>query len=390
MDRLLVLDDEPAIGKLVARVAVSLGMDARAVESAGDFLHELDDWNPSVVVIDLLLPEKDGVELLRELAEKKASMAIILISGVSPRVLEAANRAAREKGLEVVGTLNKPFSVADMKRLLMHAIPAGSLKPVEKTADSIDFPQAELERAIADDQIGVALQPKFECGTGRLVGFEAFARWYHPGGTVLSARSFIESFEERDLIGALSDRVFAQALEWLAAFDLSESLTLCLNVSPALLHAEDYGKRFAELCKRNAIAPGRILLELTKGSLLKQPASVVSAITGLRVYGFHVAVEDIGSRFSSLTHLADLPFSEMKIDGSFVKAASRKSEARTIVKSLIMLGHNLSMKVIAEEVEDAETDRFLAESGCDLVQGFYYGRPMPPDAAAAWLSDRLT
>lgn len=386
--RVLVLDDEPEIGKLIVRVARKLGMDARAMTSAAEFMDEVAEWAPTLLVIDLLVPEQDGVELLRKLAKRSEPPPIVLISGVAGRVLEAARQVAVARGLDVLDVINKPFSAAAMKEVLTGSLTVtkveGQSEHPPPPTPSMEYD--DLKRAIDNQEIGVALLPKVDCKSHRVIGFEALARWHREDGVQVSTEEFIACIEKHGLIRPLSDIVFDAAMQWLGKLDPVDRPALCLNLSPLLLREHDFAESLAKSAKHYGIDTGDIVLELAEHSFLNESSQMFSAITALRLRGFHIAIEDVGSRYGALASLAELPLSEMKIDKTFVKGIARNGESRMIIESMVMLGHDIGLKVIAEGVEDAEADRFLVEAGCDMAQGYFYSAPMAPGAASEWLA----
>lgn len=388
--RVLVLDDEPEIGKLVVRVAHSVGMEARSVTSVVEFLDAITEWKPTLLVIDLVMPGQDGVELLRNLAEVDHVPPIVLISGVAGRVLDAARRTANERGLRVTHAINKPLSVAALKTALSDT-PTGHLVAQSERPDpAMPMDEGEYERAIVEQQIDIALLPKIECQSHRVVGIEALARWRRSGSKQILAGQFIAGFEGHGLIRALSDAVFEKAMRWLSHLEPADRPILCLNLSPLLLEYEDFAERLSESANRYGIDTGNVVLELAENRMINQPAQALAAITGLRLRGFRMAIENVGSRHAALASLTDFPFSEIKIDRSFVRSIAKSAESRAIVESLIRLGHSLELEVIAVGVQDSEADRFLADAGCDMAQGYLYAKPMSPEDASGWLAQRRT
>src|SRR3546814_4210738 len=187
--RLLCLDEEPAIGRTIGLVAEGIGFEARAVSRPGPFLRELDIWAPTHIALDLVMPEMDGVEVVRLLAGRQCRAAVIITSGVGGRVLDAARRSAVEHGLDVVGVLAKPF-FPDAVRKLLHTSPAGSMAEEDPGARAQDgrfaVTDAALQQAVQERQFPLVHQPKAACASGSLAGFESLFLWPHPtSGTVL-------------------------------------------------------------------------------------------------------------------------------------------------------------------------------------------------------------
>jgi len=138
------------------------------------------------------------------------------------------------------------------------------------------------------------------------------------------------------------------------------------------------------------VPPERLIFELTETSAMEDPVASLSLLTRLRMKGFQLSLDDFGTGYSSMLQLVRLPFSEIKVDRSFVMTAARSQESRTVIRSVVDLGRSLGLKSTAEGVEDAQTLGYLNEVGCDLAQGYFIARPMPAEQAAAWAKLRST
>ncbi len=158
--------------------------------------------------------------------------------------------------------------------------------------------------------------------------------------------------------------------------DSSSQLSLSINISAVNFGEQDFVDRFSSSCAYSGIHPSRITLEVTESGTVEPSAVTMDVLTRLRIKGFRLSIDDFGTGFSNLRQLADLPFSEIKIDQSFVLSMNRSSDSMAIVKSTIQLGKQLGLVTVAEGVEDMEAVRRLVAFGCEEGQGFYFGRPM--------------
>jgi EAL domain-containing protein (putative c-di-GMP-specific phosphodiesterase class I) len=230
----------------------------------------------------------------------------------------------------------------------------------------------------------VAYQPKVDCRTSGLVGFEALARWQHPVAGPIKPTQFIPFVEANGLIDLLTTQIFDQAVRWASATLPDPSLSVSVNLSVMSLSDLGLADRLAATCTGAGVDPAQVVIELTETSAMRDPVAALDILTRLRMKGFHLALDDFGTGYSSLVQLARLPFSEIKIDQSFVAGLSRSRESRTIVNATIQLGHSLGLRVTAEGVEDRESFEVLGELGCDLAQGYYIARPMAPGEIDGW------
>lgn len=392
--RLLIFDDDAAVGMTISAIAGTLNFETRSATEAEYFFQVLKAWIPTHIVLDLVMPGVDGIEALRMLGESKCRASIIITSGMGGRVLDAARRAAGEHGLAVAGVISKPFLAAALRTLLMKkgvaAKPDQTDSPPILQTDRDEITEEDLAGALDRHEIHVFYQPKIECITGALAGFEALARWNRPGFGTIAPDSFIPMAERTGLIDRLTDEVVGQGLVWLAAAVPSSASLLSLNLSARSLGNEVFANRIAAICQKHAIDPSRITLEITETSAMSSSVATLDLLTRFRIKGFQLSIDDFGIGYSSLIQLARLPFSELKIDKRFVISAPESKESRSIVKAIIGLAHSLELRVTAEGVEDEWTLGFLRENGCDLAQGFFIGRPMSGDAAREWVRTRIS
>lgn len=392
--RLLILDDDPGIGQTLQNMANAIGLIARFTTDPDVFFSTIESWDPTHIALDLVMPRMDGVEVLGKLAVRQCRARIIITSGVGHRILDAAGRSAAEQGLDIAGVLSKPFSTAALRELLVLDIkPAGvdgKTPPVNKaqtsTSKQFQVSTAELEQALAHKDLKVFYQPKIECNSGALAGFEALVRWLHPKWGLIAPDLFVPFAETHGFIDALTDQVLDQSLDWFAVNFPRSGIKLSINISARTLKDQQFVERLLALCNKHGITPSRLIFELTESSAMEDPVASLALLTRMRVKEFQLSIDDFGTGFSSMLQLVRLPFSEIKVDKSFVMTAMRSQESRTLIKSIIDLGHGLGLHATAEGVEDQQTMDFLRSVNCDLAQGYLIARPMPGDEALEWVA----
>lgn len=399
--RLLIIDDDPAIGQTICLIARRAGLEAMATDCPDAFFEALGTFDPTHIALDLVMPRMDGVELMVQLARRRCQARIIITSGLGSRVLDAAGRTASENGLVIAGILSKPFAPAALRELLESA--AGEVKDAgQKPTPALEHvSEAELREGIEKGQVYPVYQPKIDCRSGCLAGFEALARWSHPSRGAVMPDQFIPLAEQAGLIDELTHVMLDAALPWFAAQYADSDVTLAINLSARTASraaADGFGDgsdssvgffgRVEPLCQTVGLSPERLIFELTETSAMEDPVASLSLLTRLRMKGFQLSLDDFGTGFSSMLQLVRLPFSEIKVDRSFVMTAARSQESRTVIRSVVDLGRSLGLKSTAEGVEDSQTLGFLNEIGCDLAQGYFIARPMPAEQAAAWAQAR--
>lgn len=398
--KLLVLDDDELTGQTLKNVAEFAGMSVMVTHNPADFFAELENWAPTHIALDLVMPEMDGVEVLAELSARNVDVNIMITSGVGQQVLQAAARSAAAHGLNIIGILPKPFNPRSFRDLIDHApqqiheLINASATP-NQTAASVD----DLKQAIDEKALTVMFQPKVECQSGALVGFEVLARWQHPQLGNIPPDQFIAIAEQNQLIDALTEVVFGKALAWFRDFCATQATTsisnskrlLCsINISALSLKNLHLFNTLDKLCRQYQIPAEQIMLELTETGAMDDPIASLDILTRLRMKGFQLSIDDFGTGFSSMLQLVRMPFSEVKVDKSFVMTAQSSRESRLVIKAIIDLAHSLGMLVIAEGIEDESTLQFLQQLGCDKAQGYFISRPLHQDQIADWLQARTT
>ena len=313
----------------------------------------------------------------------------VLVNGV--RLAPATERALRDGDALTFGgvTLHFESQVAWPEGLVAEwaadATPAA--EPVDLVHTKIR-PQGslvtQLEEAIAGNQMLLYFMPKVELASGRTHGVEGLVRWDHPQLGILGPGSFIPLAEEMGLIRALTDVAFAaamrQAREW-----MEEGIDLVVGVNMTTQDLEDgeLATRVGEQLEEQQIPPDRFQAELTETGLMRHPERAIDVLRRLRELGIKLAVDDFGMGQSSLGYLKQLPATEIKIDQSFFQNLGR--EDVVIIRSAAEMGHQLDMVVTAEGIETEEAATMARELGCDVGQGYYFGRPVP----AAEITARL-
>jgi EAL domain-containing protein (putative c-di-GMP-specific phosphodiesterase class I) len=385
--RLLVLDDDGQVGQTICAIARNSGFLTSYTETADAFFTNFTSWQPSHLIIDLQMPGVDGIETLKRLANLGCKASIIITSGLENRVLEAAGRVAAENGLRVLGVLAKPFTPSGLRTLLLDISGSPGVRPPGETHINMQLTSTELlelSAAIRAEQFHPWFQPKVDCATGALAGFECLARWQHPVRGLILPDHFIPQSEKSGLITELSKLIFSRTFDWYLANFRGSDLKIALNMSARLLADANFSVWLIEHCSARGIDPSMFILEITETSSLASPVMMLECLTQLRIKRFRLSIDDFGVGYSSLIQLARLPFSEMKIDKMFVMTAQKSQESQKIVAAIIGLARALGLSVTAEGVENAWTFDMLRDLGCDTAQGYFIARPLPAAAALAW------
>lgn len=378
---LLALDDEQEVASLVCAIGQRAGFEVTETTAADDFRKALRLRRPDVVVLDLQMPDTDGVQMLRFLADEQTDAGVVLVTGMDQRTISSAEQYGLSKGVRVLATLQKPFLPEDLLKILSEAHTA-----------TRNLTAADLQKAIDEGQLVVHYQPtikRFADGSWDVCSVEALLRWKHPVRGIITPDAFIAMGEEYGLIGAMTDFVIQRGVEQLRGWKAMRfNLGMRINIAASLISDIDFPDRLEAILLEQEVDPSAMTLEITETATLEQSPDTIDILTRLRLKNINLAIDDFGIGYSSLTQLVRMPFSEMKIDKSLLMSIHESKESRIMVDALVELAHKLNLTVCAEGVETEETLEFLGEVGCDAAQGYYISRPIPaadvPELIRQW------
>jgi PAS domain S-box-containing protein len=245
----------------------------------------------------------------------------------------------------------------------------------------------DLRRALEKNEIIPFFQPLVELRTGVLSGFEVLARWQHPLRGLISPDEFIPLAEKAGLNGQLTGNLLRSVFA--TAKDIPEHLTLSVNISLTQLTDLSLPRHIRTAAEQANFPLNRLILEITESALVGNTEHAYRIATELKEQGSRLALDDFGTGYSSLRHLQSLPFDELKIDASFVRSMTHTRESRKIAAAIVGLGNSLSLTTVAEGVESQAIADMLLWLGCDLGQGWLYGRAVPPEQLPAVLTARI-
>jgi EAL domain-containing protein (putative c-di-GMP-specific phosphodiesterase class I) len=385
VQKILVIDDEIDVGEFVSAAAEALGLECNATTDAKAFLDALTP-DTTLILLDLLMPEMDGVELLRLLGERKCKAGIILMSGVGKRTLESAGQLAEVLGLSIVGHLQKPFRLKELEDVLQRQPEPAPAPTVQQTSQPV-ITDDELRHAIARNEFVLHYQPQIDIATGHVTGVEALVRWQHPERGLIFPDNFIPRLEALHLIDDLGWIVVNRGISEVAQFADSDGtpLMLSLNESVYSLHDLKFPDRFVSLAEMYGVSPVNLTVEITETGLIRELSKTLDILTRLRMKQVKLSIDDFGTGFAMMQQLQNIPATELKIDKSFVMQMGDNERDRIMVQKTIEMGHQLGMHVIAEGVETQEQLDFLRLHQCDSAQGYFFSRPLPPPALLSWL-----
>ena len=239
--------------------------------------------------------------------------------------------------------------------------------------------EADLRSAVASKQFHLVFQPLINAKNQKLVGFEALIRWNHPKRGFVPPNVFIPVAEETGLMAAIGEWVIDEACRATATWP--EPITVALNISPKQIILPNLPNVVSEALARHKLPGNRIELEVTEGVFLGDNGSTLDVLKRLRALGVGIALDDFGTGYSSIGYLNKAVFHKLKIDGSFVREAGSRPENVAIIQSIVQLAKSFRMSITAEGVETAEDFERMRDLGCDIIQGYLFGKPLPYERA---------
>jgi EAL domain-containing protein (putative c-di-GMP-specific phosphodiesterase class I)/AmiR/NasT family two-component response regulator len=388
----LVTDDSLTQRQYAKELCKDLGvMDLHEAANGVDALQVLDARSVDVVLIDLEMPVMDGVELIRSMAQKKFVSSVIILSAKDPILIASVGTMAEADGLHVLGTFQKPLLPDALECSLLRFIQDAKTKAAEpKIALENEVTAVELSEALANGDLTLAYQPKLTVQGLMLKGVEALARWRHPQKGMISPGVFIPLAERHGMIDMLTRHLLHVAFQHKKNWqNFGLRFNLAFNLSPLSLADSDMVDWLCKLTEDYGIAPTDVTFEITENALLGELASAIRTLARLRLKGFHIAIDDYGTGFANAQQLSRVPATELKIDRSLVHRSAARPQQRTILASTVDLAKNLNLTTVAEGVETEEDFKIIHSLGVDLVQGYYFSKPLFPDDLLAFIKTGL-
>lgn len=372
------------MGRYISLVAEENGFSATAIDDTDNF-ESVYRRDIAVIIVDMFMPGRDGVEILRFLAEDRFRGHIIVISGFDSSVLHSAMELASAHGLKILGALSKPILYNDIQALLLKGASDFSGDDPTLVGEIVLPTREDFIMGLERREFEPYMQPQIDIETGRLLGVEALVRWIHPVLGIQTPNITIPMAESEGLMDELTYQVLEKTVDWIKTWkDAGLSLRASVNISATTIIDLSLPEMVDSYLRAKGLPPGHLALEVTEQSLMGRLSTSLDILTRLRLKNIELSIDDFGTGHSSLIQLYRAPFSEIKLDRSFVSAATTQKEARAIVEMTVVLAHKLNMTTVGEGVEDAETMDLLRELGCDVAQGFFIARPMPPQDLLGW------
>lgn len=388
--RFLVAEDQNTPRMVLVQVLRALGATQilEAPNGAVALRHFEDPANPvDFVFSDLSMPDMDGLELVRHLAERQFKGSLVLISGLQRSLLSSAATMARAYGIQLLGTLEKPATLESVDALVkLHGIADQKVKKADSPAP---LSAQSIAMGLQRNEFEPYFQPKIDVSSGAIVGGEALARWKHPEQGIVTPDSFIAQMEQANTIDQLAMSILEQATRFcVTCLKLGVKTSVAVNVSLSSLHDAEFARRIIALVSRAGLDPAQVVFEVTETAAMTNVGRALENLVRLRMHGFGLSIDDFGTGYSSIQQLTRISFTELKIDKSFVTNAAQNDSGKAILESSIEMARKLQIKPVAEGVETSQDVELLRMLGCDLAQGYYFAKPMDAASYLQWMLKR--
>lgn len=384
--RFLVVEDHGFQRWIVANMLEELG--AQYVFSAGDgatALELLADREPpiDIVVTDLDMPGMDGMEFIRHIGQAGYPVSLIVASGLDRALIRTVETMAGAYGVNIIGAIQKPITARKLEALVRLHEPAPAVDAVAKAPI---FSVEDIAKSLKRGEFEPFFQPKVELATRVVKGAEALARWRHPLLGIIRPQAFIATMEAGGLVDELTCIIIeAAALNCALWRRAGLDANVSINVSPASLRDVTFGDRATALIGAQGLEPRDVIFEVTESAAQMGSGPSLENISRLRMKGFGLSIDDYGTGYSSMERLAQVPFTELKIDQSFVKNASTQASSRAALESSLEMAQKLGIVAVAEGVENRHEWDLVRALGCQLAQGYLIAQPMDAGEFLSWV-----
>ncbi|CAM3914462.1 EAL domain-containing protein [Pseudomonas wadenswilerensis] len=391
--KVLILEDHPfqlmALHQMLNANGVFDVLTAESVEGARQTLSRR--GRVDIAICDLHMDGQDGLELIRHLADSGLAAALIILSSAERGVLDSVADLARQLGLRVLGSLQKPACSVSLHKLLRRY-----LDEPGDTPPAVAVPvHAELLALSADEvaqskaQWVVHYQPKVGFD-GTLAGVEALVRWQHPSLGLLGPGQFFPLVEGAGLLETLSWHVLDQALAFSVRFreHKGQPLPVAVNIAPQMLVRDDFAAQVIAALQRHDVPASALTLEVIETHGCQLDSTQLEGLLHLRILGCQLSIDDFGMGVSNLQRLLELPFSELKLPSEFVRGMADDGRKAAVVAGALIMARRMEMKVVVEGVETVDDLMAIKALGSPVMQGYFIARPMAGEDLCQWMLER--
>jgi EAL domain-containing protein (putative c-di-GMP-specific phosphodiesterase class I) len=392
--RVLLLDAMPLQRDRLVSALNAIGI--VSITQAADCAGALDVLRRSgqrcdIVLCDMQINGIEQMEFIYHAAQCNVG-GFILMSVAKDALFYSEQIIAQGCGSPVLGVLHGAMDTGCLPHLLSSYLDIHAAAPSHTEKPWLpQWTRNDLVAALNGNQFEPYFQPKIDLDTGMPTCVEILARWNHPDLGILLPSQFIELMEQHAVIDQLTGCLLVQSLSCAKQCAAEgNDIGFAINVSPITLQDARTPSRIGALVKECGLCPEQITIEVTETASSKSFAAVLESLTRLRMQGFEISVDDFGIGYSSLQLLSQMPFTELKIDRSFVSEVNSNAKSTAILESVLHLADKLDLRTVAEGIETPEELQFMRSLGCSAGQGFLLGRPMGQKRLIQYLEDTFS
>lgn len=382
--QVLLVDDSQAILNFVATVleqnySINNIYQATSATEAIQVLRK-SSQQFNLIFIDLNMPNTDGIQLLKQIADLKYHGYIAIMSGVATKIISSVELLAKEYKLNYIGTLIKPIHEGDFEKIITKL---GQSRSKKQTVESLKT--YEIIRALKNDDFKVLYQPQVSLINRSFVGVEALCRLNHPRLGMVSPNRFIDKAEESELILHITIAVLKQSFaDWQQWNKLGLNISLSVNVSPTNLQQPEFADSIFSLLEQYHMPAEMLCLEVTENILADDRQQELSNISRLNMRGIKIALDDFGKEHATIERLQNLPIDYVKLDKSYFISQNEHNHQLNLLSTTLALSEKLHIATCAEGIEDSTSMALATEMKCDIAQGYFISKPLPASEVIAW------
>ncbi|MCB1493023.1 MAG: EAL domain-containing response regulator [Rhodobiaceae bacterium] len=386
----LTVDDDPLVHLMVEAFFRNNGAQEIITASDGaDGLRKLDGREADIdlIVVDLNMPDIDGLQFLRHLMERRFRKPVIIASGENSDIVRAAYNLAESHNLNIAGRINKPIRADVLAEILANPKKVTAKARVEK---KLDVGEWELRAALRLGEIVPFFQPKIDIASGRAVGAEALARWFHPEYGMIPPDVFVPIAEKAELVRQLTTCMLRQVLGELDRWNKAGlSINVAINTDAHTVNQLGFPDEVLRHVRDAGLSASQLTFEVTERSMITDGAASIEVITRLRMMEFGISIDDFGTGNSNIKQLCTYPFTELKIDKSFLQDVDSDRTRAICLNAIVKLAKALNLHTVAEGIETEHDLELVRAAGIAEAQGYFFAKPMSADDFFAWANDRV-
>jgi EAL domain-containing protein (putative c-di-GMP-specific phosphodiesterase class I)/CheY-like chemotaxis protein len=340
-----------------------------------------------ICFIDLNMPGMDGMEVIRHMAKENNPTSVILASALDSSLLFSVGTMSKAYGIDLLGIIEKPATPEGLVALINQYQTPETRQKLKTPATPI-FSLADIQQGLKNHEFVSHFQPKVELATAQVKGVEAFARWRHPQYGLIAPTAFIPVLEENGAIDALAWIVIEQSIAACRVWhEQGFQISVSINMSPSSLAKPGLAEKISEYVSQQGLEEQYVIFEVTESAAITNVPYFLENLARLRMKGFGLSVDDYGMGHASTQQLLRIPFTELKIDRSFVAGASQNQAFELVLSSSLELCRKLNRQSVAVGVETQKDWDLVHKLGCTYAQGYYIAKPMEAEAVPVWMRE---